>query len=92
MTVEGFQVLDSLPVAQERLKIFNSSFFARFPKCWTMRPKITSGPGALPRFVLAMAASSSSIENGIVKIFLWLYLLSLEWFSCRYAAVSCHLR
>ncbi|GFW45891.1 hypothetical protein TNCV_4496101 [Trichonephila clavipes] len=29
--------------------------------------KITSGPGALPGFILAMAASSSSIKNGIER-------------------------
>ncbi|GFX20632.1 hypothetical protein TNCV_4269641 [Trichonephila clavipes] len=38
-----------------------------------MRPKITSGPGALPGFILAMAASSSSIKNGMVKIFLYIW-------------------
>ncbi|GFW08460.1 transposable element Tcb2 transposase [Trichonephila clavipes] len=32
-----------------------------------MRPKITSGPGALPGFILAIAASSSSIKNGIER-------------------------
>ncbi|GFT90823.1 hypothetical protein TNCV_2726851 [Trichonephila clavipes] len=39
MTVESFQILANLPVAQERLKISNSSIFATFLKCWTMRPK-----------------------------------------------------